>query len=442
MNKLWVDKYKPKKINDLFLPKPIIDKIKIWISNFKNNKSKANNCLFLYGPPGIGKTTIAHLILSEFNYNIIELNSSEYRNSKKIKEKLKDILEKKNVLNLFKQIVKETGIIMDEIDGLTIGERSSLTELIKIINPKKKDIKNKDYKFRYLKKNPFICISNTLDKKLNELKTKSVFINVPAPNHFLLKKCCKKILDSENKIYNDEVLEKIIKKSQYDYRRLISILEYCFNMSDIDFYKIDKLLENFDKKNIDETSYNYTEKFLNNYLDIEQSLLIYSTNKNTISMLFYENFLNYIIINKNDNNDKKLETILKIYDNYCISDNIDYNIYINQFWDLYYLNGIYKCIEPSYLIKNLNNYPINKTNSLTFSTLLNKTSFEFLNLKTTSSFENKNFKSSESFKCYNLLDYIKTDDTKFNYNKIIIDLNLIKEELDKILKMYKNKEIC
>lgn len=436
MNKLWVEKYKPEKIDDFFLSYPIKNKIKLWINNFKTGKSKTN-CLFLYGPPGLGKTTIAHVILKEYNYNVTELNSSEFRSSKKIKDKLKDILGKKHVLNLFQNVVKETGIIMDEIDGLTLGERSSLTEIMKTMFPKKKDIKDKNAKFRYLKKNPFICISNSLDKKLNELKTKSVFINLVLPNKIFLKNCCIKILNEEKKEYNDEILDLIINKSQFDYRRLITILEYCFrqNKEILTTNKIKLLLENFEKKKIDKTSYKYVESFLNTYNDINISISNYESNKNTISMLIYENFIEFINKNKKDSDNIKIKNIIDIFDNFSISDKIDYKIYINQFWDLYCYNAIFKCIEPSFKMNKLNNYDINRTNNITFSTLLNKTSFEFLNLKTTSLIENKIFKSSETLKLYHLYEYIEKDSE--NYNKIIINFDLIKEEIDKLLKIYK-----
>ena len=44
----------------------------------------------------------------------------------------------------------------------------------------------------------------------------------------------------------------------------------------------------------------------------------------------------------------------------------DYKIYINQFWDLYCYNAIFKCIEPSFKMNKLNNYEINRTNNITF----------------------------------------------------------------------------
>ena len=177
--------------------------------------------------------------------------------------------------------------------------------------------------------------------------------------------------------------------------------------------------------------------FFNNYLDIDSALKNYNTNKNTISMLFFENFIEHILKNKKDTEEIKLDTILKIYNNFSISDGLDYNIYINQHWDLYNYNALYKCIEPSYQINKLESYKVNKSNNITFSTLLNKTSFEFLNLKTTSCFENKYLKSSESIKLYDIYNLIKNDSTNYSYNKIILDLNILKEELDKVINIYK-----
>ena len=68
-------------------------------------------------------------------------------------------------------------------------------------------------------------------------------------------------------------------------------------------------------------------------------------------MIIYENFSEHIIQNKKG--DDKLKNIIEIYKNYSDSDKIDYNIYINQNWELYDANCYFKCIEPSFLIKNM-----------------------------------------------------------------------------------------
>ena len=66
---------------------------------------------------------------------------------------------------MFHQNKTENAIIMDEIDGLTTGERGTLSELIKIMFSKKNEMKANPSKFRYKQFNPFICISNSLKTK-------------------------------------------------------------------------------------------------------------------------------------------------------------------------------------------------------------------------------------------------------------------------------------
>ena len=133
MKDLWGEKYRPKKIEDLLIKKADLDKAIEWIEAFKNKKKGTSNCLFLYGPPGVGKTTFARIKLNSYDYDIRELNASELRNAKILREVIKDINGNINVLNFMCNIKKKIGGIMDEIDGMTMCERSGLTELIKII---------------------------------------------------------------------------------------------------------------------------------------------------------------------------------------------------------------------------------------------------------------------------------------------------------------------
>ena len=72
--------------------------------------------------------------------------------------------------------------------------------------------------------NPFICISNTLDKKLNDLKVKSTFIKFSNPSNFLLVKYTKHVLTKENIDIDEDIVNLIVSKCQFDYRRLLTLL--------------------------------------------------------------------------------------------------------------------------------------------------------------------------------------------------------------------------
>ena len=45
-------------------------------------------CALLYGPPGLGKTTLAHIIAATAGYNVVEMNASDDRSLDKFQQKL------------------------------------------------------------------------------------------------------------------------------------------------------------------------------------------------------------------------------------------------------------------------------------------------------------------------------------------------------------------
>ena len=72
-----INEYKPNKLNEIIGQdtKKILD----WI-NFGRKKS-----LLIHGPTGIGKTASVYALAKEFNYEILEMNSSDFRKKEHIK---------------------------------------------------------------------------------------------------------------------------------------------------------------------------------------------------------------------------------------------------------------------------------------------------------------------------------------------------------------------
>lgn len=48
-------------------------------------------CVVLSGPPGVGKTTTAHLVAKLAGYDVIEMNASDTRSKKLLEVECKDI---------------------------------------------------------------------------------------------------------------------------------------------------------------------------------------------------------------------------------------------------------------------------------------------------------------------------------------------------------------
>jgi chromosome transmission fidelity protein 18 len=76
------------------------------------------------GPPGFGKTTLAHVIAKQAGYNIIEINASDDRTGEVVKSKIKSALEMQAIIRQrndkeknMTMIQKPNLLIIDEIDG-------------------------------------------------------------------------------------------------------------------------------------------------------------------------------------------------------------------------------------------------------------------------------------------------------------------------------------
>ena len=81
---LLTQKYVPKKLSDIIGNEECIEKIKLWMLNWLRKERKKP--LLIYGPPGIGKTSIGYVLRSEFDLELIEMNASDLRNKANIEK--------------------------------------------------------------------------------------------------------------------------------------------------------------------------------------------------------------------------------------------------------------------------------------------------------------------------------------------------------------------
>jgi len=112
---LWVEKYRPRKIDDLILPEHIKETFKAYVAdgNIPN--------LLLAGGAGIGKTTMARAALAEMGADHILINGSLDRGIDLFKEQ---------VLKFATAVSLTTGtrkyVILDEADNLTTESQKAL----------------------------------------------------------------------------------------------------------------------------------------------------------------------------------------------------------------------------------------------------------------------------------------------------------------------------
>ena len=156
--------------NSACLHPEIEQQIKQWI------KKRDYSAVLLLGNPGVGKTTIAHRMFKESNLKTIEFNASHTRSGASFRKTILPLLKEGGILQMMESGTKGgIGILLDEIDGLSNGERGGLSELLTYLkNPLCKEGR------------PLILISNTLESRVLQQIAKLCLtfeVNPPKKEH-------------------------------------------------------------------------------------------------------------------------------------------------------------------------------------------------------------------------------------------------------------------
>ncbi|ODV90085.1 hypothetical protein CANCADRAFT_43772 [Tortispora caseinolytica NRRL Y-17796] len=142
---LWTSKYAPKSLNDICGNKKAVQTLKEWLESFRE---KARNgfadgtprAVLISGPPGIGKTTAAHLVCELAGYDYVETNASDFRSKKLLSNELLGVGNGRSMRGFLsgshdsaeKMANRQNLVlIMDEVDGMSSGDTGGVGEMAK-----------------------------------------------------------------------------------------------------------------------------------------------------------------------------------------------------------------------------------------------------------------------------------------------------------------------
>ncbi|NLE04172.1 MAG: replication factor C large subunit [Crenarchaeota archaeon] len=204
---LWVEKYRPQKIANVIGNEEAKNAFTEWLKNKKRTKK----AVLLYGPPGVGKTTLVNAAGNEFGFKIIEMNASDTRTEKSINKVAKPATSFLS-LDTFSSESKGNLLFMDEVDGIAGNEdRGGVGAIIKIVETSQI---------------PIIMAANNPDiDKLRPLKKVCQLIRFHQVRIPLIISMLQSICKNEGIKAEFEAIERIAQKSRGDARSAINDLQ-------------------------------------------------------------------------------------------------------------------------------------------------------------------------------------------------------------------------
>ena len=200
---LWVEKYRPKKVEDCILP----DAIKATFQEYVNRKEIPN--LLLSGTAGVGKTTIAKALCEQVGCDYIVINGSDESGIDVLRNKIKNYASSVSLMGGRKVV------IIDEADYLNPNStQPAMRGAIEEFASNCSFIFTCNFKNRII--DPIHSRCSVVDFKVNGSKQKM------AADFF---KRVEWILEQENITYNKKVVAAVITKHFPDNRRVINELQ-------------------------------------------------------------------------------------------------------------------------------------------------------------------------------------------------------------------------
>lgn len=363
---LWTVKYAPTQASHICGNKAAVEKIQSWLRNWVKSRRYdfqkrgadgmgGYRAIILSGPPGIGKTTAAHLAAKLEGYDVLEQNASDTRSKKMVENGLGEVMNNTSLNGYFagdgKNVdlsKKKMVLIMDEVDGMSGGDRGGVGALAKFA--KKTEV-------------PLILICN--ERRLPKMKPFDFVafdVKFQRPTIDQIRSRMMTVCHREGLKLSPQVLEALIEGSNRDIRQTINMLSTVkLDQTSMD-YDQSKSMSKAWEKSIVLKPWDICQKMLGGGLfsaaskaTLNDKIELYFNDHEFSYLMIQENYLrtkpaalNAQGYNKREQNLKALELASQAADSISDGDLVDRMIHgPQQQWSLMPTHAVFSTVRPS-----------------------------------------------------------------------------------------------
>jgi hypothetical protein len=194
----WVEDYRPTCTEELVGNQDEIREVIEWAKSF----TPGNKACLLYGPPGVGKTSLTHTLANDLNLKTFEINASDERTESTIGDDIRSVATSSGFGS------GDRLIIVDEVDNLDRGGASAIRSALDEATQR-----------------VILTCNDYYDGVPNSIQDRSKDIEFSEPGAGEIYQRLGYICNEEGIAFEDVALQKIAKEAEGDVRSAINDLE-------------------------------------------------------------------------------------------------------------------------------------------------------------------------------------------------------------------------